>query len=172
MESLLFEMDKDVLEKFNIALEINNELKNDVIVRLIKNYISNTFLNISKLYSVNPKESIIGEKTKFTEKARRKIPSWSVHQDQVTFRIIRAYFQILDEKGEVTVDELESRCQDPILYPDVYVSAFKSNYTQMKLDSEKSYGKVFVEVENKIKIWDQIQMTLLAYKHKFLDAVD
>jgi hypothetical protein len=50
-------------------------------------------------------------------KANRKIPLWAHKPTQNNHRIIKAFFEIEEEKGSVTVEELAERCSNPVDYP-------------------------------------------------------
>ena len=51
--------------------------------------------------------------------------------------------------------------------PELYVPTFKNNYSQMKIDSSKSHGKVFEDNGDKVWIWSEIENTLMKYKSSF-----
>lgn len=52
---------------------------------------------------------------------------------------------------------------------DLYVSNFKNNYAQMKLDGPKTYGKVFEDDGENVWIWKEVEQVLRKYKDSFLE---
>ncbi len=71
------------------------------------------------------------------------------------------------ELGLVPLVELERKCGDGANHPDTFVREFRSNFTQMKIDSPKSHGKVF-EIENgNVVNWEYVKGTLETYKDYF-----
>ena len=107
--------------------------------------------------------------TSYTEmKAIDKIPKWATSPEQNNHRIIRAYFQLLSESGRVNRPALETRCQNEVEHPDVYVRDFRGNFASMKTDKGNSHGKVFEDDGYNIKIWTKVSDTLEAYKSMFL----
>lgn len=101
-------------------------------------------------------------------KAISRIPKWATCPDQNNYKIIRAYFQVLSERGKVDRPTLEERCQNLQDYPDVYVSDFKGNFASMKTDKGNSHGKVFTDDGYNIGIWDVVDETLIKYRNLFL----
>lgn len=159
-------LDSELIEKFEIALTLNNEKKEDALDTLLKSYISRTFSHAAALYE-NEKNSVIGNDV-YYGKALHKIPKWSKKPNQAIYKIIRAYFQLL-EKGDVMYSELAQRCGDSVNHPDVYNPAFSTNFAQMKFDGKKSYGKVFeVSKDGIVTVWGYVEAQLLKYKNEFL----
>lgn len=159
-------LDSELLKKFEIALSLNNENKEDVVDTLLKSYVSRTFSQAAALYE--NEGNTANEGNEYYGKALHKIPKWSKKPKQAIYKIIRAYFQ-LAEDGDVAYTDLEERCNDPVSHPDVYVSTFRTIFSQMKLDSEKSYGKVFEESKDKmITVWSYVEAQLLKYKKEFM----
>ena len=101
-------------------------------------------------------------------KALSRIPKWAVSPEQNNYKIIRAYFQILDEHGRVDRPTLEARCQDMQSHPDIYVRDFRGNFTSLKTDKGNSHGKVFIDDGYNITIWDALIDTLKKYRSLFL----
>ena len=105
----------------------------------------------------------------FTEwgKAIHRIPRWARNPQQNNHKILRAFFELKQEIGNVTLDALRRRCSDPSGHPNTYVPHFDNNYSQMKFDNGKSHGKVFEEHDGYITIWDRISDTLQRYRDYF-----
>lgn len=53
--------------------------------------------------------------------------------------------------------------------PELYVPKFRNNLAQMKIDGAKTYGKVFEDDGNEIKIWSEVEAVLMEYKSDFCE---
>ncbi|MBR4201845.1 MAG: hypothetical protein IKQ91_11380 [Oscillospiraceae bacterium] len=100
-------------------------------------------------------------------KANKRIPRWARNPQQNNHKILRAFFELKRELGNVTIDALRSRCSDPTGHPNTYVPHFDNNFSQMKFDNGNSHGKVFEEHDGYITIWDRISDTLQKYRDYF-----
>ena len=100
-------------------------------------------------------------------KAINRIPRWARNPQQNNHKILRAFFELKQELGNVTIDALRRRCSDPTGHPNTYVPHFDNNYSQMKFDNGNSHGKVFEEHDGYITIWDRISDTLQKYRDFF-----
>lgn len=159
-------LDSELLKKFEMALTLNNENKEEVVDMLLKSYVSRTFSQAAALYE--SENNSVAEKGEYYGKALHKIPKWAKKPKQAIYKVIRAYFQ-LAENGDVIYSELVKRCSDPVNHSDVYMRSFSTNFAQMKFDGEKSYGKVFeVNKDGIVVIWDYVEAQLLKYKNEFV----
>lgn len=163
-------IDVDVLEKFKLALMLNKEDQDEAIEKFMMQYISSSFSRASQAYKPVAASKVTGINDPInadTGKANIRIPKWATKSEQYNHKIIRAFFQVENELGEVPLEELERRCSDSESYPSTYVRDFRGNFNQMKIDAPKSHGKVF-EVENgNVVIWDYVKETLMEYKKYF-----
>ncbi len=100
-------------------------------------------------------------------KAIGRIPRWARNPQQNNHKILRAFFELKQEFGNVTLEALRRRCSDPTGHPNTYVPHFDNNYSQMKFDNGNSHGKVFEEHDGYITIWDRISDTLQKYRDFF-----
>lgn len=100
-------------------------------------------------------------------KANKRIPRWARNPQQNNHKILRAFFELKHELGNVTIDALRRRCSDPTGHPNTYVPHFDNNFSQMKFDNGNSHGKVFEEHDGYITIWDRISDTLQKYRDFF-----
>lgn len=100
-------------------------------------------------------------------KAINRIPRWAKNPQQYNHKILRAFFELQQELGRVTVDALRNRCSDPSGHPKTYVPHFDNNFAQMKFDNGNSHGKVFEENNGIITLWDRINDTLMHYRDYF-----
>lgn len=100
-------------------------------------------------------------------KAIKRIPRWARNPQQNNHKILRAFFQLKHELGNVTLDALRRRCSDPIGHPNTYVPHFDNNFSQMKFDNGNSHGKVFEEHDGYVTIWDRLTDTIQRYRDYF-----
>lgn len=100
-------------------------------------------------------------------KAINRIPRWARNPQQNNHKILRAFFELKHEIGNVTLEALRRRCSEPNEHPNTYVPHFDNNFSQMKFDNGNSHGKVFEEHNGYITIWDRISDTLQKYRDFF-----
>lgn len=134
-----FLIDEDIYEKFCIALRLTDENQNDAMENCMRTYIARTFEKISHEYSPS-EDKKINEDKDFYGKAIQKIPIWALKRNQYNHKIIRAFFEAEENYPEVTLDIMELLCSDKE-HSELYVPTFCNNYSQMKIDGPKSYGK-------------------------------
>ena len=127
---LTFEVNEDLSKRFDMALQLTGESKETVLEGLMKAYIMQTFSQAAAIYQTEIQGS---NADKNFGKAIHKIPKWASKPMVVPSKIIRAYLQLLEEKGSVTYPELMLRCSDKENYPDEYIATFANNFAQMKL---------------------------------------
>ncbi len=163
-KDVTFNIDSDVYEKYCLALTLSREEESDAIENYMRTYIAKSFERVSQEY--NPKVSKQISSGDFFGKAEQRIPIWALKPDQYNHKIIRAYFTAVDLAGEATITMMERLCSDKG-HPELYVPTFKNNYSQMKIDSSKSHGKVFEDNGNKVWIWSEVKNTLMKYKSSF-----
>lgn len=174
MKVVTFNIEHDIAEKFNIALMLNKEDGNEVVTQLIIGYIAESFSNASKDL-IPQNENVLNDNKNRNEnyaKAMRKIPTWARKPHQNNHKIIKAYFQIQEEKGVVNVDELAERCSDSENYKSTYCADFKGNFAQMKTDAGNSHGKVFVVEDTYVEIWEVVEELLMKNKELFVKSSD
>jgi hypothetical protein len=164
---LTFEINDDLSKRFEMALQLTGENKDTVLESLMKAYIVQSFSQTASAYQTEIQGS--NADNNFA-KALHKIPKWASKPMVVPSKIIRAYLQLLDEKGSVTYPELMLRCSDKEKYPDEYVATFANNFAQMKFDDEKSHGKVFEIIGNNIIMWKNIEELIIMNKEKFVNC--
>lgn len=103
----------------------------------------------------------------FYGKALGKISRWASHPEQYNHKIIRSYFTAVElNGGKATLEFMEKLCSDES-NTELYVPTFKDNYDQMKIDAEKSNGKVFEDNGCEVWIWEKVKDLLLLYKPDF-----
>lgn len=165
----------DLLEKFKLALALNKEDMEEVMDKLLSNYVSESFLRAAKSLTsetvkiITPANHATAEDNDYA-KANRKIPIWANREKQNNHKIIKAFLQIEEQQGQVSYEELMERCSNATKYPDTYVKDFKGNFAQMKTDASNSHGKVFIEEGDKVEIWYEVLDTLRQYREFFLNS--
>lgn len=164
---LTFEINEDLSKRFDMALQLTGENKDTVLESLMKAYIVQSFSQTASAYQIEIQEN---NADKNFAKAVHKIPKWATKPMVIPSKIIRAYLQILEDKGSVSYPELMLRCSDKESYPDEYVATFSNNFAQMKFDDEKSHGKVFEVIGNNIVLWKNIEELIIMNKEKFVNC--
>lgn len=165
-EEYLCLIDKNVIDKFKMALQLNAEHSDAVIEDFMKEYATRSLAKA--MNSLNNVEEQHGFEDSIYGKAHKKISKWAVRKDQNCHKIIRAYLQLSQEQETITVEALRMRCSDKTNYPDSYTQTFSTNFAQMKLDSAKSHGKVFEVMDDQVILWDNIEPEIMKYKEDFL----
>lgn len=164
----MLNVDEDILLRFNMALQLNNETIDEVCESFMKSYFVESFSKETINYG-NMRNSAVFDNDSYYGKALNKIGKWAYKPKQICYKILRAYLQLSNELDYVKYDDLFQRCNDDENHYDVYVPTFKSNFEQMKLDAEKSHGKVFVVDENNVvTLWDYIAGEVGNYQEDFL----
>lgn len=165
-KNIIFSVDADIYEKFCIALNLTEETQDDVAENCMRWYIAKTFERASQTYNPRTAARRSDENRDSIGKAIRRIPIWASKPNQYNHKIIRAYFAVEDIAEEVTLPMMERLCSDKE-HPELYVPTFRTNYSQMKIDSSHSHGKVFEDNGNRVWIWSNVEDTLRRYKNYF-----
>jgi len=160
-KKITFNMDKAVHEKFTVALMLTGETQTAALEKCVKEYIAKVFFTESEKFKKTTPLSTE------TPKAIKRIPRWAKNYDQINHKILRAYFLLSEQSDQITVFDMERMCLDQSR-PDTYAPTFRNNYAQMKIETPKSTGKVFEELNGFVTIWDRIEPTLLKYKEYFI----
>ena len=161
----------DIYDKFCLALNLSKEEEAKAVETCFKWYIAKSFGKVIREFEQEVDENPVGgTKTKgnFYGKAAKRIPLWANHPEQYCHKIIRGFFLLQEQKGQVLLQELEQLCTNEAV-PELYVLTFRSNYYQMKLDGVKTYGKVFEDDGKEVRIWSEIEGVLAEYKSQFLE---
>ncbi|WP_270567729.1 hypothetical protein [Clostridium beijerinckii] len=165
---LILNLDSELIERFKQVAIMKNDDIDNVAEKLISDYIAKSLESLLSLYKIDNKIEK-KEATSNYRKAVNKISNWAMKPNQNNHKILRAFWKIEDEKGEVLYKELEERCSNKELYPDVYIEKFKGNFDQMKTDMGNSNGKVFEIYDGiKVKIWDEVYEEIVEYKRYFI----
>ena len=149
-----------------IALRLMGDDEDEVFENCIKSYIAKTFGAVSKEYSQDNTAKAVDEKA-YYGKAIQRIPVWSLKPNQYNHKIIKAFFEAEQSTGNVRLDTMEKLCSNKER-SDLYVSTFKNNYAQMKIDGPKSHGKVFEDDGEYVWIWKEVEEVLRKYRDAFL----
>lgn len=167
-KEFVLNLDEDILLRFNMALQLNNENVEEVFESFMKKYFVESFSKEASGYG-GKEISIQPSPDEYYGKALNKISKWAGKPHQINYKILRAFLQLEGELEAVTYDNLMLRCNNQEKHYDVYVPTFSSNFEQMKIDAEKSHGKVFVVDENGVvTLWNYIADEVKKYKNDFL----
>lgn len=160
-------LDAALCKRFEMALQLNGESKENVVAALVKSYVVRVFAQEAAQYE-DTSPANLGQATDgLYGKALHRIPKWAKKTTQINHKIIRAYLQ-LAQNGVVTHGMLAEYCSNRNNV-DVYVPTFHSNFAQMKFDGEKSHGKVFeVSEKGEVTIWNHVASCIEEYKKYFL----
>lgn len=161
-------VDKDVYDKFCIALQLAGEEEDFVIENGMRSYITRTFDRISKKYNPSPVNEPAGDPNKdYYGKAIQRIPVWALKPNQYNHKIIRAFFEAEASTGQADLNTMELLCSNKDR-SDLYVPTFKNNYAQMKIDGPKSHGKVFEDDGERVWIWKEVEEILRKNRDSFM----
>ena len=161
----------DIYDKFCLALNLSKEEETKAVETCFKWYIAKAFGKVSREFEQDVDEnSMSNTKTKgnFYGKAAKRIPLWAKHPEQYCHKIIRGFFLLQEQNGQVLLPELDLLCSNEEV-PELYVPKFRNNYYQMKLDGVKTYGKVFEDDGKEVRIWSEMEEVLAEYKSQFLE---
>lgn len=165
-------IDQDVANKFDMALLLTGEDRDEVLEAMMKDYIAIQFSQAAMSMGAGSKKiekELMNHNVGNYGKALKKIPKWATKQTQMPYRIVRAFLQLEQKSPYVKLADLEKHCSDEINHPDVYVKMFSLNFTQMKLDSEKSHGKVFeIDSEGIVHLWSYVENAIRSRADDFL----
>ncbi|WP_010281091.1 hypothetical protein [Bacillus timonensis] len=158
-----FRIEKDLLEKFKISLELKKEKESEVLATFIRQYIIQSFDSELKDLTAGIKHHM-GD-AQFG-KAISRIPKWSEKPNQINHKILKAFF-LLEAKGVVTKNGMQMVCSTE---PSLLVRDFNGNFSSMCTDAGKSHGKVFVvKNDGTVTLWEEISDVARKYRHYFVN---
>lgn len=155
-------LDNNIYNHFQTVLKATGENVNTVMENLIKLYLKEYFEEAAKECETDIKLT----KNNIGGKAARKLPRWAENKELNAHKIIRAFLLLEDAHKNVTLSMLKTACSDKTR-DDIYVPKFNINFAQMKLDTEKSLGKVFVEKDGHVRISPDIHKHINKLKNSF-----
>jgi len=83
------------------------------------------------------------------EKIERRINGWFLNREQTNSKILYAFIKLYKQNnGTVTYEQLEKEAD---------IKKFKGNFDQMKNFGEKNHGKIFEQIGNNIKLWEEVE---------------
>ena len=182
MKEITFRLPDELANKFELALQLTGANQDAVGEEFVRGYLARALQSAADEFRVpnapkpNPQaqNQSAGRYQRSPRmvlpewgKAINRIPRWARNPQQNNHKILRAFFELKQEFGNVTLDALRRRCSDPSGHPNTYVPHFDNNYSQMKFDNGNSHGKVFEEHDGYITIWDRISDTLQKYRDFF-----
>lgn len=155
-------LDNNIYNYLQTVLKATGENVNTVMENLIKLYLKEYFEEAAKECETDIKLT----KNNIGGKAARKLPRWAESKEFNAHKIIRAFLLLEDAHKNVTLSMLKTACSDKTR-DDIYVPKFNINFAQMKLDTEKSLGKVFVEKDGYVRISPHIHKHINKLKNTF-----
>ena len=155
-------LDNNIYNHLQTVLKASGENVNAVMENLIKLYLKEYFEEAAKECETDIKLT----KNNIGGKATRKLPRWAENKELNAHKIIRAFLLLEDTHKNVTLCMLKTACGDKT-HSDIYVPKFNINFAQMKLDTEKSLGKVFVEKDGYVRISPDIHKHINKLKNMF-----
>ena len=97
-KSISFNVDADVFDKFNMALNLSGETSDEAADSCLRWYIAQAFGNVSKEYTPRATRVSDSADKDFYGKAIQRIPMWALKPSQYNHKIIKAYF-MAEHKG-------------------------------------------------------------------------
>jgi len=164
-KDIIVQLDEEIYDRLKVAVELSKDTESEAVESGIRWYISTVFQKLASdtkpvlSFDTNSSDMYYG-------KAIKKIPKWAMKPEQYNHKIIKAYYKAIDIAGEATINMMERLCSDPE-FPELYVSTFKNNYSQMKADGSNTHGKVFEDNGYNVWIWDEVEEVLNKYKEFF-----
>lgn len=191
MKELIFKISDELAQKLELAFQLSGDERDAAAEDMVRAYLAKTFAQAAAEYRSPegfppppprghmpppppPMGAMDGQMppppppgdAPWT-KADSRIPLWARKPKQMTHKILRAFFELSRELGEVTVDALRKRCSDPEGHPKTYVPHFDANFAQMKTDQGHSHGQVFEEKDGVVIMWDRVGDTLRKWRDYF-----
>lgn len=187
MKEIRFTLPDELVDKFDLTVQLTGDDRNALAENFIRNYLGTALQSAANAFrqpgqqpegnaapppppprgTPNHQRPPRREYWQEWGKANNRIPRWARNPQQNNHKILRAFFELKQELGSVTLDALRRRCSDPTGHPGTYVPHFDNNFSQMKFDHGHSHGKVFEEHDGYITIWDRISDTLQRYRDYF-----
>lgn len=140
-------VNKNVADKFKLALMLSKEQPDDVIEKFMLQYVS----------------GIIPDSQELDEKAAGQGYSGL----EYSHKILKAFFQLERELGYVPFKDLAERCSDEVNYPEMFIQDFKQQFSLLMDPDSKPHGKIFEVADEKVVLWDCVKATLISYKDYF-----
>lgn len=193
MKELKFNLPDELANKFELAVQLTGDNRDALAEEFVRNYLAKALQSAANEFRTPepqtqtdqqgtakttpppPAQNTASDSQETRQdtwqewgKAIKRIPRWARNPQQNNHKILRAFFELKQELGNVTIDALRHRCSDPTAHPNTYVPHFDNNYSQMKFDNGNSHGKVFEERDGYITLWDRISDTVQRYRDYFL----
>ena len=190
MKELVFSISDELAQKLELAFQLSGDDRNAAAEEMVRGYLAKTFADAAAAFrspdDVPPPPPPCGTMPPppFGQpgqmpppppppfgapwtKADSRIPLWARRPKQMTHKILRAFFELQKEIGDVTLEELRKRCSDPEGHPKTFVPHFDANFAQMKTDAGHSYGQVFEEKDGIVTMWERVGETLRKWRDYF-----
>lgn len=89
-KNISFNIDADVYDKFNMALNLSGETSDEAAESCLRWYIAKTFESASKEYTPKVTRPIDTDEKDFYGKAVQRIPMWALKPNQYNHKIIKS----------------------------------------------------------------------------------
>ena len=168
---LSFNVSENAANMFLLAVNISGEKPDDVFENFAKRYAEETLYRLNRTQSNGVLEtyndlkdgSLLGERNE--SKVLKKIPLWARKLNQISSKIIRAFFMC--EQNEIA-----SRQEMRRLFlqenSDKTYFQFENNLNSMSTDKGNSHGHVFDFYGDEVHIFKGARETMLKHKNSFL----
>ena len=103
-KEVILNIDEDILLRFNMALQLNNENSEDVCESFMKKYFLESFSKEANGYS-SKEVSVQPSQDNYFGKALSKISKWAKKPNQINHRIIKAFLMLSKELPFVTYND-------------------------------------------------------------------
>ena len=124
-----------------------NSLLNDYKNKTITN--KSSFTNLQQ-YNRESSDLYI---QKEIDKVTSRLPKWFNNTWQYNSKVLYAFLRLYDPSiGYVSYTALRNEAD---------ISAFTTNYNQMKIIAEKNHGKVFEQVGDRVYLWENVKDIVL-----------
>lgn len=149
-------------------LAVENQYRSGYVISTTRNFFNcrhheDITLKIKELngQEVNDNSQVLPLQSRIFAKLD-KIQLWAENSNHYCYRLIKAYFKLLETK-DVTKDDLRKVCSESSVEPDLYVEEYLKHFNLMKTDAGNSHGKVFLEDNGFVYIYPQAMSEIQKY---------
>ena len=149
-------VDSQLAELFQLAVCAAGETQEQVLDRLLRQYIAQVVRDRTENTRTRPAEG--------SAKARRKLELWSRRPDQICSRVLGAFFAC-EEQGRAQQSEMARRFVERT---GLTVGQFESNLSSMCTEKGKSHGHVFDRSSGVVRLAPEIEAYARELREQFL----
>lgn len=157
-----------ILENSKKAYKKSILINNEELEELLFSIITDTKRVLDEVNSEEKNINNVSSQNRTEEeeikRVRKKIPSWFSKPNQYNHKILVAYMKLSNKnKDTITMEVLEKEAG--LKNSQVFIS----NFNQMKIISYKNHGKVFIEENGIIKLWEPVADFIVNEYEKIID---